>query len=371
MRKVLVFKETILPPSETFVLAQMKRLTAYQPTLAGLERSHPSLPLPHKPILLSESGPAFSDARAKLYRRTGTAPLFHREVKRAQPDLVHAHFASGGRTALPLARALGVPLLVTFHGSDVTVRASQADLYKRLGEQAAGFLCVSEFIRDRALEAGFPAHKLIVHYIGIDRELFAPSESPEKAEGVLFVGRLVEKKGCRYLLRAMQRVQQTHPECKLTIIGDGPLRPALEALAKELNILCEFRGVQSSLQIRDALQAAKVFCVPSVTGADGDSEGLAIVFAEAQAMGVPVVSTTHGGIPELVVHRVTGLLAPERDHELLADALSLLLADEDLWQRFHEAGPENIRQRFDLRVQTGLLEDIYNGVVENRVVAAS
>jgi glycosyltransferase involved in cell wall biosynthesis len=366
MRKVLIFKETLLPPSETFILAQMKALTEYQPLLAGLEPAHPSLSLPHEPILLSPKRSSFSDVRAKLYRRMGTAPLFHRKARRSRPELIHAHFASGGRSALPLARSLGVPLLVTFHGSDVTVRGQQKDLYRQLAEQATLFVCVSQFIRNAALKAGFPAEKLIVHYIGIDREAFSPSTKNEAPRGVLFVGRLVEKKGCEYLLRAMQRVQNTHPECRLTIIGDGPLRPQLEALAKELNVFCEFLGVRSSAAIRDALQVAKVFCVPSVTAADGDSEGLAIVFAEAQAMGVPVVSTVHGGIPELVIHGSTGLLAPERDAQGLADAISLLLADDELWQKFHRAGPENVEQRFDLRRQTALLEDIYKGVAATR-----
>lgn len=364
--RVLVFKETLLPPSETFILAQMRALSEYVPVLAGLEHAHPSLPLPQETILLSDRGPSISDARAKLYRRTGTAPVFHRKAKRARPDLVHAHFASGGRSALPLAESLGVPLLVTFHGADVTVRASKKNYYERLGEQATRFICVSEFIRGKALESGFPAEKLLVHYIGIDRVLFSAAASLEPPQGVLFVGRLVEKKGCEYLLRAMHIVQQTHPRCELTIIGDGPLRSSLEALARDLNVRCQFLGVQSSVVIRDCLAKARVFCVPSITASNGDSEGLAIVFAEAQAMGVPVVSTTHGGIPEIVVHGTTGLLAPERDHEALADALSLLLGDEDRWQQFHQAGPRNIERRFDLKAQTAALENIYTGTIATK-----
>jgi colanic acid/amylovoran biosynthesis glycosyltransferase len=105
MRKVLVFKESLLPPSKTFILAQMNALSEYAPILAGLERAHPSLALPQEPLLLSRRGRSISDARAKLYRRTGAAPLFHSKAKRARPDLVHAHFGSGGRTALRLARA--------------------------------------------------------------------------------------------------------------------------------------------------------------------------------------------------------------------------------------------------------------------------
>jgi colanic acid/amylovoran biosynthesis glycosyltransferase len=363
MRKVLVFKETLLQPSETFILAQMRALTNHVPILAGLERAHPSLPLEQEPLLLSDRGRSISDARAKLYRRSGIAPFFHHKAKRLLPQLVHAHFASGGRTALPLARVLGVPLVVTLHGSDVTVRGRQPDLYKRLGKDASLFICVSEFIRNRALEAGFPSHKLIIHYIGIDRELFSPSAPPGTSQGVLFVGRLVEKKGCEYLVRAMQLVQRAHPQCELTVIGDGPQRLSLETLARDLSIRCQFRGTQPAEVIREALVKARIFCVPSLTASNGDSEGLGMVFAEAQAMGVPVVSTMHGGIPEVVVHGLTGLLTPERDFQAIADALCVLLVDDDLWQQFHHAASKHIEQRFDLKAQTALLEEIYTETI--------
>lgn len=366
MRKVLIFKETLLAPSETFILAQMRAMSEYLPILASLERAHPSLPLTREPLLLSDRGPLLSDIRAKLYRRVGIAPLFHHKAKSSRPDLVHAHFASGGRTALPLARALRVPLVVTLHGADVTVRGLQPERYKRLGEEASLFVCVSDFIRERALEAGFPSQKLLVHYIGIDRELFSPSPTPETSQGVLFVGRLVEKKGCEYLLRAMQLVQQAHPRCDLTIIGDGPLRPSMEALATELNLRCQFRGAQSAAIVLESLRRARIVCVPSVTAANGDSEGLPTVVAEALATGVPVVSTKHAGIPEIVIPYLTGILTPERDFGALADALCLLLADNDLWQRLHRAAPQHIEQRFDLKTQTAKLENIYTRIATTK-----
>jgi glycosyltransferase involved in cell wall biosynthesis len=360
MPRVLIFKETLLPPSETFILAQMQALREYVPILAGLERARPSIPLPQKPVLLSDQGPFLSDVRAKLYRRTGTAPFFHQSVKRAQPQLIHAHFASGGRSALPLAESLGVPLVVTLHGCDVTVRGSQAEIYRHLAEYACLFVCVSEFIRARALEAGFPKEKLSVHHIGIDRTLFSPSETDGLSSNVLFVGRLVEKKGCEYLLRAMRRVQGECPECELTIIGDGPLRSSLEALAVELGLRCRFLGAQPTDGVRAALRSAKIFCVPSVTAANGDSEGLPTVLAEAQAMGVPVVSTTHGGIPEIVIDGVNGLLVPERDAQSLAAALLDLLGDEERWRQFRSAALRNVEQHFDLNRQTALLETMYS-----------
>ncbi len=363
MPRVLIFKETLLPPSETFILAQMQALRGYVPILAGLERARPSIALPQKPLLLSDQSAFLADVRSKLYRRTGAAPFFHRAVKRERPDLIHAHFASGGRTALPLAQALGVPLVVTLHGSDVTVRGSQAQVYLQLAEYASLFVCVSEFIRSSALAAGFPAKKLCVHHIGIDRALFSPSEQVGLSKNVLFVGRLIEKKGCEYLLRAMELVQREYPECELVVIGDGPLRPSLQALAVDLGIRCQFRGTQPTNVVREALGAAKIFCIPSVTAANGDSEGLPTVLAEAQATGVPVVSTIHGGIPEIVINGVNGLLVPERDARSLAAALTLLLGDEERWRQFHSAALRNVEQHFDLLTQTALLETLYSDMI--------
>ncbi len=342
----------------------MQALTRYPAVLAGLERTQPSLPLPAGSLLLAEGCGWLPAARAKLYRRLAIAPLFHRALARTEPALVHAHFATGGRTALALARKLGVPLLVTLHGADVTVRGQRdthRDAYQELGEQARLFLCVSDFIRRRAIEAGLPAAKCLVHYIGIDRYLFAPAvAAAQSPRSILFIGRLVDKKGCEYLLRAMHRVQQQLPDAALTILGDGPLRASLEALAATLALRCTFLGSRPSVEVRHALERTRVLCAPSVTAANGDSEGLPTVIAEAQAMGVPVVATSHAGIPEIVVDGLTGLLVPERDTEALAHALITLLSDPDLWQRASRAAQHRIAEHFDLRQQTSLLEQIYD-----------
>jgi glycosyltransferase involved in cell wall biosynthesis len=327
--------------------------------LAGLERTPRSLPLSNPLVLTRTAGHAAS-FRAKLYRRTGIAPRFHSRAKRFGADLLHAHFASGGQTAIPLARSMGVPLLVTIHGADITISGTPAK-YRPLMDAAARFICVSEYIRERALKAGFPAEKLIVHYIGVDRTQFPPIASMPPT-GVIFVGRLVEKKGCEYLLRAMRIVQRSHPECTLTVIGDGPLRRELEALARFLNLQCCFLGAQPSAAVCHHLTRSRVVCVPSVTATNGDTEGLPIVLAEAQAMGLPAVSSVHAGIPELVESGTTGFLLPERDYKGMAEALSTLLSDDALWFRFHRAAIDRVAHQFDLAKQTDILERIYSGV---------
>jgi colanic acid/amylovoran biosynthesis glycosyltransferase len=168
-------------------------------------------------------------------------------------------------------------------------------------------------------------------------------------------------------LRAMKLVQRTHPQCRLTIIGEGPLRPPLEALAKQLNLGCEFSGAQPAAIVRESLRRARIVCVPSVTAANGDSEGLPTVVAEALATGVPVVSTRHAGIPEIVIPNVTGLLVPERDAGALADALRLLLVDRALWESIHETATNHMETRFDLKMQTALLENIYTGITATKL----
>ena len=362
MQKVLVFKETLLPLSETFIKGQVAALPSFSGVLAGLERAHPSLPLGARPILLSESDSSLASLRAKVYRWTGIAPAFHNKAREFGPDLIHAHFASGGRTALPLARALKVPLLVTLHGSDITV-GEQRGRHKALGEGASMFVCVSDFIRDRALDAGLPAEKLRVHYIGVDLDVFKATPGVQRGGHVLFVGRLVEKKGCEYVIRAMKEVQKTYPDCELRIVGDGPLRASLEQLARELAINCRFDGFQPADVVRAEMERARIFCVPSVVAANGDSEGLGTVFVEAQAMGLPVVTSTHAGMGEAVIHGVTGLLSPERDWKGLAGSILRLLPDDDLWQSYHEAALALVVERFDLKRQTGILEDLYKEVL--------
>jgi len=360
MPSVLIFKETLLPPSETFIVAQMGALTRFSPHLVGLEPTTTGLPLADPPLLLSRSASKAADLRAKIYRRTGFAPVFHRRVRDLRADLIHAHFASGGKTLLPLYKSLQRPLIVTLHGgSDVPIQKTRNGVYRELAQTADLFICVSDFIRKQAIEAGYPPEKLLVHYIGIDRTLFCPPLRRADTDEVLFIGRLVEMKGCEYLIRAMGVVQAERPESELTIVGDGPLRSGLETLAAELRVRCKFLGVQPPAVIRKLLERARLFSLPSVVTWDGHFEGLGMVLLEAQAMGVPVVSTVHAAIPEAVADGVTGILVPERDSEALAHAILRLLGDRDLWQQFHSATQAHIDQQFDLRKQTALLEDIY------------
>jgi len=376
MPTAIVFRERLLAPSETFIVEQAQALRRYRPVLAGLRRTEPSLAHDLPEILLSD-GAGFRDkVVANLYRNIPVGRNFFRRLHELNPSIVHAHFAVDAVQALPIADALQLPLIVSLHGFDVTStdeshRKSFSGRYyvshkAQLYERASAFLCVSRSIWEAALRAGFPERKLHLHYTGIDCERFRPAAAERDPKLVLFVGRLVEKKGCEYLLRAMALVQREDPKARLEIIGDGPLRSELEALSQELGICARFRGVQDPGEVQRSMSRARVLCNPSVTAASGDIEGFGMVFAEAQAVGTPVVSSMHAAIPEAVNHGVTGLLCPERAVEPLAEALLTFLRNERFWSSASERAVVWVRNHFDIARQTAKLETIYDGCLEQR-----
>jgi colanic acid/amylovoran biosynthesis glycosyltransferase len=375
--KVLLFRNELLPASETFILAQARAMRLFEPHFAGVHGAIGSLQLPSTPVLLDTSSSVIGKLRRRLFWRSSLGSNFYRRLKDLRPALVHAHFAIDAAAALSIAKRLQIPLVVTLHGYDVTSsdgalsRSAEGRRYLRhresLWKRASVFLCISRFLYDRALAAGFPYEKLRVHYTGTDLRLFARTDAERDPNLIVFVGRMVEKKGCRYLLDALDIVRRTHPAVRLVCIGDGPLRLTLEAQVAVSNLPCTFVGAKPPEVIRDMLARARIFCVPSVEASTGDSEGLGMVFIEAQAMGTPVVSFRHGGIPEVVLHGRTGFLAPERDRDFLACYLLKLLQDDDTWQQLSERGPRWVAREFDLQAQTLQLEDIYGEVLERDV----
>jgi glycosyltransferase involved in cell wall biosynthesis len=368
MKTVLIYRETLLARSETFIKAQAESLARYHVRFAGVCPARASLRLDHDTAVLAPGDGLMRPIKIALYEKLHFAPAFKARLKRWGADLVHAHFAPDGARAVRLARFLGVPLVVTLHGYDVTKREAIRSNYRKLWDQADLFLCVSNFIRERAIEFGFPAQKLLTQYIGVDESWFTPSDRREQEETkhVLFVGRLVEKKGCKYLIEAMYDVQRALPDALLTVVGDGPLRSSLEESATRLGVRCDFVGAQDADSIRRYLRRADVFCVPSVTAADGDSEGFGIVFIEAQAAGVPVVSFRHGGIPEAVHDGISGLLASEGNVDELARHIIRFLANDNMRLAAGEAGRKYVRARYSLTKRTAELEDIYDHVLLSR-----
>lgn len=367
---VLVFRKRLLGWSETFVAAQARALERYRPVFVGYRLEEPGAAYlgDADRVVMAEHArvPALSKVALKTFG--WVTPAWRRALEAREPTVLHAHFGVNTGPALAVARTLGVPVVVTFHGMDITVQRPSRKHRRereRLFRRASRIVAVSRFIADRLREAGCPEEKLVAHYIGVDTERFSPGDPSERVPGrILAVGRLVPKKGLVHLLRAMPRVRARVPEAELLVAGDGPLREELERQSRELGAGARFLGVQTPEAVRDLMRTATVFCAPFVVAPSGNAEGLGLTQVEAQACGLPVVTTPSGGSPEALIHGETGFLSPAGDEEALAGRLLEILTDPDRAARFSRAAREHALRTFDLRTQSRKLEGIYDEAVE-------
>jgi len=376
--KIIIWSGQLLSRAETFVVGQSGSMERFVPHFAGCQSAGPESLIRADECLLVNRGAA-GKVRDAVFKLTGVAPRLKRQIKELRPALIHAHHGVSGALALPLAKSLRIPLVVTFHGADATTRAASSPFTSVAGwalnrraqwlkDGPALIIAVSQFIKRKLLAAGYPADKIVVHHIGVDTHKFRADPAVARESVVLFVGRLVEKKGTEYLLRAMDQVQKSLPNLHLVIAGDGPLRAALEPLAAKLR-RCTFLGMQSHDVVKSWMNRASMLVAPSVTAASGDSEGLPTVIVEAQAMGLPVIATDHAGNTEAVTDGLSGLIAEERDVDTLAKHMVRLSSDQDLWARLSQNARRQTEQQFDIRKQTRILEDLYEDVLTHAAAA--
>jgi len=293
--------------------------------------------------------------------------------KSPQYDVVMCHFGSNGVRGDQL-RKLGLiqgKLCTVFHGFDLTgyLQREGNDAYNNLFQKGDLFLPISDRWKQRIIEMGCPIEKIQVHRMGIDcnkfkfinRQLFAD----EKVR-IVSVCRLTEKKGLEYGIRAIAQLQNLYPNLQYTIVGDGLLRPVLEALITELNVTNKVHllGWRQRDEVIETLNQSHIFLAPSVTACNGDQEGIPVAIMEAMAMGMPVVSTLHSGIPELVENGISGILVPERDVDRLSEALADLINHPESWTAMGKAGRENISLNFHIEKLNDQLVEICRTLVK-------
>lgn len=287
-------------------------------------------------------------------------------------DVIHCHFASNGECAIR-ARELGAlsgAVITTFHGFDVNRRACE-DAYGLLFQKGDFFTANTRFTADRAAELGCPRDRIAILPMGLRVEEYRfreRSRLPGERLRVLSVARLVEKKGLKYGIEAVAELARGGVDVEYTIVGDGPLRDSLRRLAAEHKIAerVHFLGWRTQDEVAALYDGVHLFVLPSVTAADGDREGQGLVLQEAQASGLPVISTLHNGIPDGVLDGVSGVLIPEADSGALARALQSLADQPERWPAMGRAGRQFVEQRYDADLLTNQLLAIYERAVDLR-----
>jgi len=288
-------------------------------------------------------------------------------------DILHCQFGPLGVKVLHLKQigAISGTLVTSFRGYDITnYLLKKPGIYNQLYREGDLFLPVSQRLKQLIVEDGCEEKKIIVHHSGIDCTKFMYFErnrSECEPTKVLTIARLIEKKGIEYALQAVANVISSGRPIKYTIVGDGPLQLNLEIMARDLGIAEHVNWVGSANHdaIISFLQDAHIFLSPSVTASNGDQEGIPNAIKEAMATGLPVLTTIHGGIPELVKDGITGFLVPERDVDALAERLGYLIDREEQWQGMGTSGRMHVYKNYEINTLNDRLENIYENSSAN------
>jgi colanic acid/amylovoran biosynthesis glycosyltransferase len=290
-----------------------------------------------------------------------------------RPDVLHAHFAEAGKLIASACEATGTPLIVSLRGYDASRelhRARKRRSYRRLFGKARAVVLVSEEMRSRIgplVPSGVPV--VTIHAGKRDTEYtFREPRGPIKE--FLSIGRLVEKKGHLDAIRAVAEARRMGVDVNLRIIGDGRLRRELEDFVNRsgLREFVDLAGEMGHDSVKAALHAAGGCILACRTGANGDKEGIPNVLKEAQLIGVPIVSTMHGGIPDVVPQANQRWLAPEGDWMMLARLIHELAGmDESALRQIAIRGRRHVEEHFSLAEEVRRHLDLYNAVINRRI----
>lgn len=320
----------------------------------------------------------------KLSKRLGyrfTPAIFNRALQEQSVKIIHSHFGDMGWYDVPLAKQNHLKHIVTFYGLDVnmlpTQRPEWRKRYREMFAQADLFLCEGPFMASSLVQLGCPPEKVQVHRLGVEvaKVSYVPRRlDPGTPLKILIAGTFREKKGIPYALEAVGRLHQNGAKVQATVIGDSARGLAMEEAEKQkiLGVIKQY-GLESNVRLLGYQPFARLlaeayehhlFLSPSVQAANGDSEGGApITLIDVMATGMPVVSTTHCDIPQVVLHETTGLLAEERNVAQLVTHLEWFLQHPEKWEELARNGRHHVEKNFNVQVQAEVLANLYRSLI--------
>ncbi len=376
-----------LPVTESWIYSQISGESAWTSAVASLFRSDGN-EYEFPASIFTDRWPFFRKGimRSLLYRYPSIAMTwFSCKFHRGEFGALHCHFGDLGYWSLSLKKRLDIPMITMFYGYDATQLPRDNPVWKRryrkLFETGDIFLVEGSCMKRTLTELSCPVDKIKVFHLGVDLDQI-PFNAKRRQTGeplkVLAAGAFREKKGLSYAVEAFGLARKEYPNMTLTIIGDSSgLGHEEEEKEKILSTIKQFElsdsvkllGFQSHRRFIEELGKHDIFISPSVVARNGDSEGGSpVAITEASAAGLPVVSTRHCDIPEVVLHEKTGLLSQERDVPELTRSILLFALTPDLIFAYGRCGREHIEKEYNLKTQLRRLGDIYDDVtslVEN------
>jgi len=287
-------------------------------------------------------------------------------------DIIHCHFGHIGDIGVYIKKG-GVQgkLVTTFYGYDLStyILGKGENVYARLFSHGDLFLPICDYFRKKLISLSCDESRIRLYPIGIDlkkHKYILRGRSGKDRVKILTAGRLIEKKGYEYSIRACAVLMKKGKNFHYTIIGDGPLIKKLTDLVDTLglNERINFAGGVNRRELLDYYSKSDIFLLPSVKSENGEEEGTPAALIEAQASGLPVVSSFHSGIPEIVAHEKTGYLAKEKDSDSIAMYLEMLIDNPGLRLRMGKQGRKYVEDRFDINRLSRILEGFYGDLIK-------
>lgn len=368
-----------LPITETWIYSQLKTLTEYQPIVychgtANLD-IYPTENV--RPLNCT----FFNLVWNKIFK---FYPLFIFYLLKDKPDLIHAHFGLSGYEFLKLKQMFKIPLITSFYGQDLSMLPVQfpkwKKRYNKLFANGEIFLIEGNHMKKCLMKLGCPEKKIIVQHLGVDLNKIKFSTrklGTSQAIKILISASFREKKGIPYAVKAVGIVKKGFPKIKikLTIIGDSTgdkeseteKRKILDIIEKyNLKGITKLLGFQPHKVFLKELYQHHIFLSPSITASTGDTEGGAPVsIIEASASGMPVVSTFHCDIPEIIIDNISGYLVEERNSAKLTEKLLKLIYNTGSWVKMAKAGRNHIEENYNIKKQIIKLETVYDSLRGN------
>jgi colanic acid/amylovoran biosynthesis glycosyltransferase len=368
MKKVAHLTVKYLNFSETFIYEQIRNMKAFEPVVFTLSTNRNIEKFPVKNLYSVSSLPYFRQKEESIRSVFGRSDYFRKLIKELDIKLIHAHFAYMGSYALQFKKYFKIPIITSFYGLDI-YQLTKNPLYrmqlKRLFKYGDFFTGYSSVMKERAIELGCPPEKVITFTVGIDLNKFRFKErTPGKEINFLYIGRLVEKKGVIYAVRAFAKSRQKHKNIRMTIIGDGPLYNEINSEIKKLGMAPVISMLGYVRDLSAELDKADIFISPSVVARSGDAEGgINVTVIEALACGIPAIVTRQTR-SDLIFDGETGFVARERDADDLSRKMNILIENPDLIRKFGIMGRKSV-EKLDSQSQVQKLEDIYKKLIDS------
>ena len=367
-RKICVVTSYIPSVTETFIRVHIEQLPATVTLVHGWRPSIGNRRVLPLPLLV------YYKTRRLLFGhglQAETTAAYLKVFREKKIEAALAEYGELGVQVMDAAERAGIPLIVHFHGYDASVKSvlqENRETYPRMFGIASAIIAVSRAMQRKLIELGAPEEKVHYNPCGVDCDQFRGADPGAAPPLFIAVGRFTEKKAPQITISAFAKVLNACPNARLRMIGEGPLLEQCKVLAKNLGIsnAIAFLGTQDHSVVEREMQNARCFVQHSVVAPSGDCEGTPVSILEAGATGLPVVSTRHAGIPDVVLEGQTGFLVDEGDSSGMAERMIQLAEQPELARILGSAAREHITRNFSKQHRIRNLWNIIESCIAQR-----